>query len=735
MPTPITRRVPGLEDRVEILIDRWGIPHIYAESTGDLFFAQGYNAARDRLFHIDLWRRRGLGLMSEAFGSEYIERDRAARLLHYRGDMDAEWAAYGPDTRDAVTRFVAGVNAYLDWLDDHPDQLPPEFDLAGYRPARWHEADVVRPRAHAPAFNLLSQYQRALVTAAAGVEADAVRQHLARDHHPTVPEGVDFDLPSQVLTPYLLATGRPAPMSSDAVEGSNCWAIAPHRSTTGRALLAADPHRGYSTPAVRYIAHLNAPGLNVIGAGEAHMPGIALGHNGTAAFGFTVCPIATEDLVVCDLDAIELETVVETIQVRDAGAVQVELLFCAQGPVLHVDRQRGKVYALRSAWFEPGTAPYFGSLDYLAATSWPEFDKALQNWRAPGENHVYADVHGTISHRSAGLVPKRVGYDGLLPVSDDTDRYRWEGFFAREDFAETTDPGCGYLASANQFNVPQGYPVPTYEWPSADRYARIIEVLGRPDKQSPSDSALLQNDLLSITAREVTHLLGTIRPVPYDPVVSAAVDLLTTWDAVVTADSAAAALFESWWTQHLGPAVVRVTADPAAVALIPYPDPAAVHRWLRDPLDTENRDTLLHATLRTAYIELAAVQGEDPQHWTWGALHRNTQPHALGHLDATLNVGPVPIGGSNSTVSSGSYWPADFSPFLGASFRMIIDVGSWDESRCINTPGQAGDPRSPHYRDLFDTWRTGGYVPLYYTRSRIEQHVGQRIRLEPGVRS
>ncbi|WP_040785643.1 penicillin acylase family protein [Nocardia pneumoniae] len=730
MPTTTTHPIPGLTSSVEILIDRWGIPHIYAQSIDDLYFAQGYNAARDRLFQLDLWRRRGLGQLSEALGPEHVARDRAARLLLYRGDMDAEWRAYGSATQAAVTRFVAGINAYLDWLTENPADLPPEFARAGYLPARWAPEDLVRPRTHAPVFNLLSQVHRSLVAAAAGADSDLVRRHLIGGHRTAVPDGLNPNIPPEVLAPYLLATGQPPlPVPADAVEGSNCWALAAERTVTGRPLLASDPHRGYTAPSLRYIAHLSAPGLDVIGAGEPHMPGIALGHNGTAAFGFTVCPIDTEDLVVVDLGAEQLETVTETIAVKAAEPVTVELQFSRHGPVLHADRHRRLAYALRSTWFEPGTAPYFGSLDYLTATSWPEFDKALENWRAPGENHVYADIHGTIATRTAGLVPKRIGYDGLLPIPAHS-RYRWDGFFGPADFARTVCPAGGFIASANEFNVPEGLPLPAYEWPAHDRYARIVQVLGRPSPHAQADSRALQNDLLSVTAREVVQCLRACAT-PKNEHAAAALELLRTWDAVLDVDSAAAALFETWWTRHLGPAVVRSVAPPAAVPLIPHPDPAAVHHWLRNPPSDQARDQLLHHTLQDAYTHLQQTLGHDQRQWSWGALHRNTQPHPLGDLDASWNIGPTPIGGSGSTVAAAMYHPADFSPFLGASFRMIIDVGAWDNSICVNTPGQSGDPSSPHYRDLHDLWRRGDYVPMLYSRAEIENHTEQRLRLEP----
>ncbi|AFT99545.1 penicillin acylase family protein [Nocardia brasiliensis] len=719
----------GLSAGVDILIDRWGIPHIYAATVDDLFFAQGFNAARDRLFQIDLWRRKALGQLADVFGPDYVDEDRAARLLLFRGDMDDEWRAYDPRTRGTVERFVAGINAYLDWLDAHPDQLPPEFGLADYRPARWSAADVVRPRGHAPAYGLLTQHRRALVVAAAGVDADLIRQPLARGHRPVVTAETVLDVPEPVLRDYLLATGRPGPLPGTA-SGSNCWAVAAHRTGTGRPVLAADPHRGYTTPALRYLTHLSAPGLDVIGAGEPQMPGITLGHNGTAAFGFTVCPMVSEELLVCALDREPISTVFETIEVRDEPSRRVPLRFTAHGPVLDIDPRRGRCYVLRTTWTQPGTAPYFGSLAYLTATSWTEFDKALESWRLPGETHVYADVGGTIARRTAGLIPRRDAGTGLLPRLAPAVPEA-EGWFAPADFATAVDPPEGFVATANQCNVPEELPLPTYEWPSDARYRRIVEVLSAPGDHALDDSARLQTDLLSVTARAVVALLRESNfPAP-DRVLDAALRLLRAWDAVESADSAAAALFEVWWSSKLGPAFVAARVPAAAVPVIARPHARAVLDWLLDPPDAAERDHLVAVTLRAAWNEVVDLLGADPAGWAWGLLHRSPQPHLFEHLDCALGVAPVPVGGSDSTVAAAAYVPPDFSTEIGASIRLLIDVGAWDNSRCVNTPGQAGDPGSPHYRDLHNAWRTGDYVPLLYTRAAVERAIEHRIRLEP----
>jgi len=264
----ITMPAAGLKEPAEILVDKWGVPHIYARNFDDAFFAQGFNAARDRLFQIDLWRRRGLGQLAEVLGTAYVEQDEAARLFSYRGDMEKEWTAYGPDARRMATAFVAGINAYVGWLVANPDRMPLEFKLLGYLPSRWEASDVVRIRSHGLTGNLSSEVARSNVVCKTdlrnGLKYDQVRLRLQPAWDTKVPEGLDPCLPVDVLRVFTLATGNvrfsremirasgpasipaafgdagEAPGSSD---GSNNWTIAPSKSATGRAMLASDPHR------------------------------------------------------------------------------------------------------------------------------------------------------------------------------------------------------------------------------------------------------------------------------------------------------------------------------------------------------------------------------------------------------------------------------------------------------------------------------------------------------------
>ncbi|HET6969668.1 MAG TPA: penicillin acylase family protein, partial [Phenylobacterium sp.] len=350
--------IPGLAQPAELIVDRWGIPHIYAKSARDAFFLQGWNAARDRLWQIDLWRKRGLGRLSASLGPAYLAQDRAARLFLYRGDMVAEWAAYDPQGREAVVAFTAGVNAYVAEVKAGAQPLPVEFKLTHSQPETWSPEDVLRIRSHALVSNVTSEVARARTVCAGGVAADALRRKLEPAHKLTVPKGLDpCVVPADVLKDYVLATepvtfGKAADKSLAQVieersaEGSNNWVISAAHSATGRPILANDPHRPVGVPSLRYIAHLDAPGLSIIGAGEPALPGVSFGHNDATAFGITIFYIDQEDLYVYEtkgdayryMGGLEpMKVVRETIEVKGEAPREVELRFTRHGPVVWQD--------------------------------------------------------------------------------------------------------------------------------------------------------------------------------------------------------------------------------------------------------------------------------------------------------------------------------------------------------------------------------------------------------------
>lgn len=720
------RRIPGLQRPVTIDIDRWGVPHIFARTTNDVFLAQGFNAARDRLFQIDLWRRRGLGRLSEALGPRYAEQDRAARLFLYRGDIDAEWDAYGPDTERIATQFTRGVNAYIDWVQRHPSALPPEFTRLGYAPERWRPEDVVRIRTHALVSGLDDEVTRARLACAGGLDLDPLRTRLEPGHEVKLPDGLDPCLPEDVLDVYELATRS---VSFGEPEGSNNWTVSGARTTTGRPILANDPHRAQQSPSLRYIAHLSAPGLNVIGAGEPALPGISIGHNQSIAFGLTVFGIDAQDLYVYELDAANeryryrdgwepLETVRERIAVRGAGPRDVELQHTRHGPVIHVDAAKHRAYAVRSTWSQPGTSAYFASIAYMRARNWTEFLSAMARWGTPGENQVYADVEGNIGWKAGGLALRRRGYDGLLPVPGDG-RYEWDGFIPSARLPQVFNPPQGFFATANQFNLAPGTPpedVTAYEWSGPDRHRRIVDVLSGDGEHSPADSARLQTDVISPRAQALLEMLAPLRS--EDALTAEALRLMAAWDGAERLGSPQATLFERYWQSRLNAAVKAALVPAARRSLFGSVDWLVVMDVLRD---SPARDELLLSSLRAAYAAAQADLGADTSAWGYTGNARS-MPHPLGTIDPSLNVGPFAIPGSGTTpIASGS-----------ASYRQVIDVGRWDRSLAINTPGQSGVPGSEHYRDLAPTWSRGGYFPLLYSRAAVERHTERRVILVPG---
>ncbi len=752
--------VPGLDGPAEIRVDPWGICHIRADSRRDAFFVQGFNAARDRLWQIDTWRKRGLGRMAADFGPGFLAQDRAARLFLYRGDMDAEWAAYGtPHARAITEAFVAGINAWIALTEADPALLSPEFAAMDTRPERWEAADVVRIRSHGLVRNVISEVARARVAALAGLETDLARRSIAPAHDIAIPDGFDpACVPEDVLDVFRLATAAPdfsparlAATLDDAwkwtklsdqgdvyLQGSNNWTISGSRTETGRPILASDPHRAHALPSLRCLVHLTAPGLDIIGASEPSQPGISIGHNGHAAFSLTIFPMDQEDLYVYDLnpenpaeyryqDGWEaMTTLSETIAVRGCPDQTVTLNFTRHGPV--VFQSETQAFAIRSVWSEPGASAYFASLGYMDATSVQDFEQALTHWRSPSVNQVYADVTGDIAWFAAGASPIRPTWDGLLPVPGDG-RYEWQGFQPAESLPRAINPAKGYFATANEMNLPEGYPAAErplgYEWAEHSRSNRIHEVLDGQNRHTLAQSLTLQTDDLSIPARRLGALIQHL-PGP-------AAALLRDWDHHLGRESPAAALQEVWWSKHLKQALLDLLApDPVTRALLVPGDVETLLALLEHP-DSRlpDRDALLARTLDAAWADCTARMGDNPAHWAWGRLHHGAFPHPLGRVTDLPGVDRLPKGGSGSTPMAATYRLSDFKVTNGASFRMVVDVGNWDASRCINAPGQSGDPRSPHYADLAPLWAKGEYVPMLYSKDAVDRHTEQVIRLKP----
>lgn len=764
---PLTLR--GLTAPASISIDTWGMAHIRAENVRDAFFLQGFNAARDRLWQIDLWRKRGLGLLAADFGPGYLMQDRAARLFLYRGDMAPEWAAYGDDAEDICTAFAAGINAAIDLVRDGTWPLPPEFAALGTTPAHWAPEDVVRIRTHCLSRNASSELARMQVHRLADPQTDLLRVPLS----PPVPDDewqtmTDADLPADALAVYELATApvtfqrarldaaldeahlwtgvdarKTVQRAAPSMEGSNNWAIAASRTDTGRPIMASDPHRLHAAPSLRYMVHLSAPGLDVIGAGEPSSPGVMAGHNGTAAFSLTIFCADQEDVMVHALSddgdgyrygsGTEAFTRIdETFEVKGAPDQTLTLTFSRHGPV--VFEAGDTAVAIRTVFTDPGTSPYMASLKSMRATSVADFRDALTSWGAPSVNMVYADTAGDICWQSAAYVPRRTGWRGLAPVAGDG-QFEWTGYMTAADLPAIQNPARGFVHSANEMNIPDGWdhaanPV-GFEWFEDGRADRIAEVIAEGGARTVEDNCALQTDTKSVLALDLCALLPDSCP-------EVARKMLQDWDGHAHTGSAAALLFEIWLSRYLRPTLLdRIgPQEPLRSYLTPGSIPTVVRMLRGDPPEAAvaakiDCDALLAETLDAAWEDTRATFGDDPTKWRWGDLHKGYFDHALTPIGGTYDVGPLATGGSSTTVMMGHYEAADFHVRNGASVRMVVDVGAWDNSVWINAPGQSGVPGSPHFDDLAPLWAEGRYVPMVYSQTAVDAATVTRIDLVP----
>jgi penicillin amidase len=761
-----TLLVPGLTDEVRVVRDRWGIPHIYAKNVDDLFFAQGFVQAQDRLFQIDLWRRSTQGRLAEILGADYVDRDRLTRLMRYRGDMNAEWESYAPDTRRIATRFVAGINAQIATIGE---QLPEEFAVAGYRPEPWQPEDLLsRAEGFAMTSNANDEVFRARVTAAAGLERTTMLLPLDPTVSAPPPTGIDLSAAAATLRPALAAIGAPARFGPAAApvaaafldwqrraarEGSNNWVISGAKSATGKPMLANDPHRNLDHPSLRYLVHLNAPGWNVIGSVVPWFPGVAIGHNDRIAWGLTIFAADVQDLYVEELNPtnprqvksggrfVDMEAVKDQIRVKgQTETVAVEHLYTAHGPVVAIDAQRHLAYALRWVGSEPGTAGYLGALALDRAANWQEFRSALQRWKVPGENFVYADVDGNIGYQAAALVPVRPNWQGVYPVAGATGDHEWQGWRTLDELPHELNPDAGFLATANHNTLGSGSPpnIGYSSWSVPARINRIREVLSGRRALTIDDLARLQHDPTPWNAEQLVPLL---QPLSFkDAKTEQARTMLLAWDRRLTQDSAAAALYV-FWEQALFRQLVESRLDPALAAeyiqrvethvLVPtLTKPPTV--WF-GASPAKGRDHLLESALAEAVAALTQTLGADMTRWAWGQIHTATFQHALASTgDAArlrFNIGPFPRAGYGDTVfaTSGS----GSRQTDGATFREVMDLADWDRSIGSSAPGQSGQPGSPHFNDLAKLWAAEQYFPYSFSQSLVEKNAEATLVLRP----
>jgi len=757
-------RPGGLQRDVEVIRDRWGVPHIYAQRLHDLFFAQGFVTASERLFQLDFMLRLGSGRLAGLFSGIALDLDQFIRTVGWNRAGRRVADGYDDLSVEMAHAHLAGVRA---WLDVMPAR-PPEYEVLDLEP-QLPEEDGLTAGASAAVFmawglstNWDAELLRAEIADRLGYEAMGALFPDASTEPAIVVAGKEGGTDGRRSALDILRSAPPIPNG----QGSNNWVLAGTRTVTGMPFLCNDPHLVTQMPSIWFECHLSSPDYEASGVTLPFSPGIVIGHTAHHAWGFTNVGGDTQDLYLERLSddgtaalhngRWEPMTVHrEEIEVRGGDPMVVEARETRHGPILDsymvgtaapqvVTGGITETFALRWTGFDRAIQP---STLYRMATarSFGEFREAVRTWECPGQNMVYADVEGTIGYQCTGTYPIRREGDGTLPVPGWSDQYEWDGAIPFEELPWAENPEEGFLATANQKIHDDSYPyligkdfLPPY------RARRIVQMITTTEKHSRDTLARMHMDTMSIPARHIVGILAEVEPA--DDAQKEALSHLDGWDGDLAEDSVAACIYEVW-TKHIALAVLSDRLGPELLdhfwgrrqwtnqfqyqvlpSILEFP----TAMWFGAD-GTAARDDVLRAALDGAVAELTATLGDDMTAWRWGALHKVRFPGPLAIIPDLAEVftgGVVETGGDEQTVRQSMWEPgAGYDAVIIPSWRQIIDLSDIDASVGIHTTGQSGNPASPHYRDFVQPWAKGEYHPLPFSREKVEEHAASILVL------
>jgi penicillin amidase len=773
-----TLEVAGLTAPVEVVRDRWGVPHLFAANERDLFFAQGYVHAQDRLWQMHFNRTVASGRLSSLFGPGPLDTDRYLRTIGLRRAAERDLALLSADTRAILQAYADGVNAYL---RGHRGKLPIEFTILRVEPEPWTPLDSLAwSRMMSLNLSLNSQLELGR-SRLIEVFGEAVARQLV----PPYPADGPVIVPEAVPDPAMpasrkLAAGSPlerrllALLPSarrDQIWGSNAWVVHGSRTASGKPLLANDTHLGLSMPSTWYENGLHGGRFDCVGFSLAGLPLAVMGQNRRIAWGITNLNADVQDLYVERLDDPEnprrawfrgrweeLRREREEIPVKGGAPVSFEILSTRHGPLIHRalppagpdEPRESRPLALRWAALE-GSRLVDAISAADRAASWGQFRQALSMWDTPSLNFVYADVAGNIGYQSTAKVPIRVaGHDGTVPVEGWSGRAEWRGFIPFAEMPHALNPPSGYIATANHKVTPDSYPYPmTMDYPPADRARRLNAVLSEQKKFTAEDMRALQADVLSQRSASSRRFAGLIQP--GNEVEEAALDHLRRWDLRYDTDSIGATI-NSAWAVFLVPAIFDemdakglAAAKPLVLgqadmidALLERPN----DRWFDDRRTpaVETRDDILRGSFSQAVAWLREQRGDDPRDWRWGSLHTVSFAHqpfgmsGIAPLERIFNSRVLEVAGESDTVNAnGSDPQRPFRVGFGVSQRFVADLADLGRSVAVNSTGQSEHPFHRHRDDLAILWSRGEYHPVLTTREAVRPHAESVLTLTPAA--
>jgi penicillin amidase len=756
-----TVQVPGPHAPIEIVRDAHAVPHIFARSREDAFFALGYVHGQDRLWQLEMTRRAGEGRIAEAVGTSGLATDKLVAALDLDQVAARPEARNDPATRAAIRAYVAGINAAI---DTRTGPLPPEFLLLGLKPGHWTEADVNRLGGLAALG--FGDWREELLRARLAKRLDCAR---LRDLYaqPDDPGPVTYaELPPQkgrsadscgaIRFTGKVATNLPALPFGRAMPASNSWVVTGTRTASGKPILANDPHGPLGAPADYYPVRLSWPGFELVGASRPGSPAIASGRNPFIAWGVTDMMADQSDLFVERLDpanprryltptgAEPFRTRQVTIPVKGAAPLRLTLRYTRHGMVvsdldtdaaalLHDQIGPGHVLALAGLDFPDGNPLIKAFLGMAEAHDWPGFRAAARDYGLQ-HNFAFADRSGTVAMLSAGRLPQRGG-DGFLPVPGWDARFDWRGYLTPEQWPALAQPSAGFIANANnRLMAGSGGALDSASFEPGWRATRIGQVLGGTQKADLHSMATLQTDIVSAEVAALRPILAAARPATGEG--RKARTLLLNWNGAMSADRPEPLLWAAW-QRALGLKLLGPALGPLAQQWLAANHPR-FERLLR-PGSPWCHDcaALAGAALDEAVTGLAKTEGADMAAWRWGNVHRATFAHDIfAHvpLIAGLVTIRLPAGGDAHTVNAGqsALWSDDpWSDTYGPRYRQIIDLAAPERSLFMIAPGVSGNPLSPWFGHLAAPWSRGAYFTLAGDAATLRKSGVGDLVLEP----
>jgi penicillin amidase len=755
----------GLDAPVEIIRDADAVPHIYAESKRDALFGLGYAHAQDRLWQLEFQRRIGQGRLSEMLGAATVETDRFLRTLGvYRASQSA-WEQLAPEPKSHIEAYAAGINAFLSVHSGA--SLPPEFTLLGVKPEPWTGPDVIVWQ-KMMSWDLSGNYNMELLR---NDLRAAVGDERAAQLLPGYPEDAPTIVPAQAQSYGALAQANDRVwdlLSSSGADrswvGSNSWVVDGTKSTTGKPVLADDPHLGLRLPSTWYMAHMSAGDFDVIGATIPGLPAVVIGHNRSITWGVTNCPVDVQDLFQERLDdsgaqvefqgAMEpLQIITETIKVKGGADVQQRVRITRHGPLISDAINDGAAsspdraddpplppLALRWNALDATDTTIEAFLNINEAQNWDEFKEALRGYITPSQNFTYADVQGNIGYQVPGNVPQRAGGNGTLPAEGWSGANEWTGWIPFDQLPTSYNPPEHFIVTANNRPVADGYPFYLgSEWAAPYRAERITELLEAKPQLTPDEVGAIQGDTYAILARQLLPELFAIVS-PETDQQRQAIELLKGWDGTSPRTSVPASIFAAWAVQLSG----TIAADELGAdlgqrynnmyfMLDAVKDPE--NAWC-DDVTTEERENcaaFVTGALQAGLTDLQTRLGPDMNSWQWQRLHVANFPHQpLDNVPQLRSIVSRRIANSGNldTVNPGGFGK-DFVQGGGPGYRQVVDLSALDSSRFIHAGGQSGHVLSSHYADYIADWADLRYRPLRFTREAVTSGQTATLRLEP----